>query len=96
MSRSRFLELGQPVPSLPGISTNFTEESFHVPVNQIQVGLRVSSTGGEIPQVLLLGQRRGVSFGTGRVAARHAVLPAQHFPLTLAGAPRQDRGGRTR
>lgn len=96
MSRSRFLELGQPVPSLPGISTNFTEESFHVPVNQIPVGLCVSSTCGEIPQVLLLGQRRGVSFGTGRVAARHAVLLAQHFPLKLAGAPRQQRRGRTR
>lgn len=34
----RLLELGEPVPSLAGVSADLAEESPHVPVNQITVG----------------------------------------------------------
>lgn len=96
LSRSRSLELSQPVPSLSGVSTNFIEKSLHIPVNQIPVCQHMSVCGGEIPEVLLLGQSRVFSSRASRFRAHHAALWTEHPPLPLAGTPGQRRGSRAR
>lgn len=96
LSWSRSLELGQPVPSLPWVSADLIEESSHVAVYQIPVGQRVPVWGGEEPQVLLVGQSRGLSSRVSRVRARHAALWAEHPPLSVAGIPSERRRWGTR
>lgn len=96
LSRRGSLELGQPVPSLPGVSANLTEESLHVPVNQIPVWQRMSVCGRETPDVLLRSEGRVFSSCAGRFRAHHAALWSEHPTLPLAGALGQRRRRRAR
>ena len=97
------LELGEPVPGLPGVPADLAEESLHVPVDQGPVRRHVSLRGGGAPRVLLLGQSRGFASLPGRVRAHHAGVRTQQPPLPQPGAlgrdtragqvlPRQDHG----
>lgn len=91
LSRSGFLELSQPVPSLPGVSTNFIEKSLHVPVNQIPICQHMPVSSGEIAHVLLLGQSSVFPSRASRFRAQHSALRTQHPSLSLAGAPAERR-----
>lgn len=96
LGRRGSLELGQPVPSLPGVSANLTEESLHVPVNQIPVWQRMSVCGRETPEVLLRSGGRVFPSCAGRFRAQHAALWSEHPTLPLAGGSGQRRRGRAR
>ena len=96
LGRSRSLELGQPIPSLPGVSTDFVEKSFHVSINQIPVSEHMSVFSREQAGMLLLGRSRGLSSGAGQFRAHHAGLRTEHPPLALTGSPGQSRRRRTR
>lgn len=92
LSRSRPLELGQPVPGLPGVPADFVEERLHVPVNEIPVGRRVSV--GETSRPLVLGQSHAVSSRPGGDSAHGPRLRTELLPPPLtAGAPGHRRGG---